>query len=220
MAKKKIETFLSLAISFPKASKKAKDKEILFHKLLSILEENKESLPVEVKSKKRARSIVLDSEDFMFTISFGKRGSTTRIRVLMNNPEKNMELANEVGNKVFNYMNAILGGGALEPSVSSHKTIAYPKKIANLATKIIGEGRLAEISEEVKQTLSAGGVYFEYKVGEREFSFATVSNERYADVLFSSITYKTKVPFDLLQTEYDELTNPMEIMKKLREMEY
>ena len=217
--KQKEETFLELEISFPKAPKKAKDKTTLFDKLLSLVEESKESLPVEVKSYKKRRHLILDSEEFRFDIFFGKRGSIVRTRALVHTPEKNLDIANEVGNKVISYMNTILGEGATGSRVMSEKTILYPKKTINLSRKIIGEGKIAKINEKVKRTLSPVGVFFEYKVNERDFSFATFSNKKAVEALLSSITYKDKMPFDLLRTEHNKLSEPAGVVKKLIEEE-
>lgn len=215
----KKETFLVVEISFPKAPKKAKDKQTLFTKFLSLIEESKESLPIEVEFQKRRRSIILDSDEFMFNIYFGKKGATIRMRVTVHDPEKNIDIANEVGNKVVNYMNTILGKGATETRVFSHQTTLYSNKIANLSKKIIGEGRITKINEEVKQILGPIGVFFEYKMNDRDFAFGILSDEKGAETLLSRITYKDKMPFDLIRIEHDELGNPASVIKRLTEME-
>lgn len=221
MAKKKEkeETLLVLEISFPKAPKKAKDKTVLFDKFLSLVKEIKESLPVEVKSYKRTRHVVLDSEEFRFDVVFGKRGSIVRTNAVVHTPEKNLDTANEVGNKVINYLNIILGEGATGSLVRCNKTTLYPQKTVNLGRKIIGEGKIAKINEKVKQTLSPAGIAFEYKANDREFTFATFANERGADLFLSRITYKGEMPFDLLRKEHNELGEPARVVKKLIEEE-
>lgn len=221
MAKKKekVSSLLKIGISFPKAPKKAKDKKIPFTKLLSLIEKSKESLPVKVRSERRRRYVALDSDEFMFAISFGKSGATIRVRVMVHDPEKNIDIANEVGNKIINFMNTILGEGATEPIVISDKTTLFPEEIPNVCKKIVGEKRIAEINEEVKQILTPIGIFVEYKTDDREFVLASISIEEGAEALLSRITYKGKVPFDLLRKEYDELANPAEILKKLSDVE-
>jgi len=211
--KEKEELILGLHISFPKAPKEREKREALFNKFLSLIEENKESLHVEIKSDKRKRDVILDSDEFMFVISFGKK--IPLAHVFVHEPEKNLDTANEFGNKFINYLNTILGEYAIESHVDSHKTISYPK--IDLSRKIIGEMRIAKINEKVKQTLSPVSVLFEYKINNREFAFATTSTEQ--SVLLSRIIYKDKLPFDLLQIECNELENPANIIKKLIEEE-
>lgn len=216
LTEKKEKSFAEIEIRFPKAPKKAKDREVLFNKFLSLIEESKESLPVRVKSNKRRRQIILDSDEFMFTISFRKILST---KILVNHPEENIDTVNEVGNKVINYMNTILGDKATNSSVFFSKRIFRPEKIINLCKKLIGEPRLAKINEEVKQPLNPIGVYFEYELKGKELGFMTFSNERSAEAIFCKSTYKDKIPFNLLRKEYNELASPTEIIKKLLEME-
>lgn len=138
---------------------------------------------------------------------------------MVHSPEKNIDSANEVGNKVINYMNTLLGEGATETRIFTYKTILYPEKITNLAAKIIGERRITKINEEVKQILSPIGIFFEYRINDRDFAFTGISNEGGAELLLSRITYKGKMPFDLLRKEHDELAKPADVLKKMNEME-
>lgn len=217
MAEKKeiIRTLAEFSIFFPKAPKKAEDKEALYSKFLSLVEENKE-LPVKVKSNKRKKRIILDSDEFMFAIYFGK---TLSIRTLVNDPDKHIDTINGVGNKIINYMNIILGEGARNSTVNSAKTTYYSKRIPNLSKKIIGETRIAKINEKVEQVLNPYAISFEYKLKEKEFSFGSFSGKASVEALLSSTPYKDRIPFNFLRKEYDELIKPEELMKKLAEME-
>jgi hypothetical protein len=216
LAKKEERTLAEFEINFPKAPKKVKEREVLFNKFFSLIEDGRESLPVKVKSHKRGRQIILDSDEFMFSISFGKTVST---KILVNAPEKNIDVVNEVGNKVINYMNTILGEKATNSHVILSKTILRPQKAVNLCKKLIGEPTLAKINETVKQTLNPVGIFFEYEFKEKYIAFSTLSNEKSAEGFFSRSVYKDKIPFDLLRKEYDMLVSPAEIVKKLIEME-
>jgi hypothetical protein len=214
--KEKEQTLLEFSINFPKAPKKAKEKRALFQKLLPLIEEQKEALPVRLKSNKRKRYVILDSDEFMFAISFGER---IAMRIAVVDPKKNLETVNKVGNKVINFVNTILGKRAIGSQINSSKTTIHPTKTINLAKKIMDERRIAKMNEEVKETLTPCGVYFEYKVKEREFSFATFSNEKSAELMFSSFAYKGELPFDVLRDEYNELAKPTAIIEELKKME-
>lgn len=216
MTGKKVTSYAEVRIIFPKASMKAKEQKVLFNKFFSLIEESKKSLPVKVMSNKRKRNIILDSDEFMFIISFKK---IELIKILMNQPEENISTVNEVGNKVINYINILLGDIASNSIVYFRKTTwGLPKKI-NLCKKLIGEPRLAKINEEVNQTLSPIGIYFEYKLKGKEFGLASYVNEKSLEEIRVKSTYKYKIPFNLLQKEYDELASPTEILKKLHKME-
>ena len=216
MAKKKEKTLAEFQILFPKAPRKGKDRKVLFNKFLSLVEESKESLLVEVKTNKRRKQVVLDSDEFMFLISFRKILST---KILVNDPEKNITTVNEVGNKVINYMNTILGDKATNSRVRCSKTTTHYRKTVNVCKKLLGEARLAKLSEAVEQPLKPIGIFMGYELKGRDISFATATNKRSGEILFCSSTYKDQIPFNFLRQEYDGLNHPAEIVKKLSELE-
>jgi len=211
-----VETLAEYEIRFPKSPKKAKDQAVLFNKFLSLIEESEESLPIKVKPKKRRRQAVLDSDEFMFAVSFRK---PLLIKILVNDPEKNIAIVNEVGNKVLNYMNTILGEEATNAKIILSKTIVYPQKTINLCKKMIGDQRLAKITEEVKQPMNVMGIVLGYELNGKKLRFANIANDRNIEVLRCISTYKGKIPFNVLRKQYDELANLEEIVKKLTEME-
>lgn len=214
--KKKKETIAEVRIIFPNAPKKAKDRKALFNTLLSLVEKDEESLPVEVKSNKKRKFIILDSDEFMFVMSFRKPVST---QMLVNNPNENIDTANEVGEKVINYMNSILGDEAKGSMVGSTKTVSYGKKIFNLSEKLVGRAKVVKMNEEVRQTLKPISIGIEYDVKDKTFAFFTLSDKTDRNRFASVTTYKDKIPFNVLRKEYDELASPEEFMEKLKGME-
>lgn len=201
----------------PKPLKKKEDRDSAFTKFLSLLEEDKESFAVDIRSNKRRRQIILDSENFMFTFSFGRR---PLVKISVNDPDKNKATVNEIGNKIVSYFNTIFGEVAVGTEVLSRKVVLYDKKIINLAEKLLGTGKIAKIGEFVKQTLRPFSISFEYRVGEKDFLFTCSSFKKAgAYLLISSTVYKDKMPFNLLEKEITELDYPVEVIKKLAEME-
>lgn len=209
------ETF-EVTISFPKAPKKAKDRESLFNKTLRLIEENKESIPAKLVSNKREKGIVLDSDEFTVVIQFGKELSA---KAIMKNPDKNLKTVNNVGNNIINFLNVVLEELANSSEVSSLRMI-FPEKPMNLAKKIVGTTQLARMNQTTKQVLNPLAIMLDYKVGERDFTFSDFSTETIImENLMSRITYKDRLPFDLLQREYAELNNPSTLVKTILEAE-
>lgn len=206
-------------VYYTKQLKTKRDRDLAFRKFLSLLEEEKESLVAcDIRVNKQRRRIILDSEDSLFTFSFGKRPSTN---IGVNDPEKNKASANQIGNKVVTYLNSILGDVAIGSKVASSKTLFHPMKQKNLAEKLLGVGRIAKINELVKQAVRPFSISFEYKLGEKNFIFTSFcpSEEGYGELIISGITYKDSLPFDLLDKEITELSNTEGIFKKLYEIE-
>lgn len=205
------------ALDFQKPLTKKEDRDFAFRKFLSLVEEDKESFAVSIRTNKRRRRIILDSEEFMFTFSFRKKPS---VRIVVSNPNKNLAVVNKIGSRIVSYLNTILGEVAVKPEVYSRKIILHPRQMVNLGEKLIGTGKIAKISEFVKQTLEPFSISFEYKIDDKYFLLSHSSSEKTAFQLFASRTvYKEKIPFNLLEKEITELSNPEELLKKLVEME-
>jgi len=212
----KEERLVEFEISFPGALEKVENMKALFNSFRSLVNESEEPLLGKIVTDKRGKQMILESDEFMFIISFRQ---TPMLSIVILNPDKNIKTVNEVGNQVINFMNTILGEGATGSKVISVKTISHPERMSNFCRKIISDVKIAKINKIVKQTLNPIGIFFEYKSGEKEFKFLTFSNKRTRSLLFSQTTYKDKIPFDLIVKEYEELEKPTEIINKLIEAE-
>jgi len=193
-----------------------KERGSAFSKFLSFVEENKESLPAKTSSRKRRKQIILDSENFFLTISFGKK---LAISAMINDPNKNKADVNEIGNKISSYINAILGEKAKGATVTSLLTFRSGKA-ANLAKKLVGESKVAKISDFLQEMIQPISIAFEYAMGEKAFFLShSTYNETTTRLIGSHIVYKNRLPFNLIEKEIDELDHSTRIMKKLIEME-
>ena len=216
MSKEKEKELFQVSISFSKIIKDAKEKESLFNRMLTLIKEHKESFPAKLLSYKRRKEIVLDSDEFMFSIRFGKHPSTV---IFVRDPEENMEIANGICNSLINFLNIILEEPATNSRVFSSITMA-PKKPFNLAKKIVGTTQLAKINEITKETLNPIAIALEYRKEEREYLIYNVFGHKTSQNLVASFTiYKGALPFNLLPKEYEELKNPKKILKMIAEME-
>jgi hypothetical protein len=192
------------------------DRDAKYDKFVSLIEENKSAFPLKIIIKRGKKQVVFDSKQFAFNITFGKK---VLMSIMIHNLDKNKTTANEVGSKITNYLNAILGEKAVRVRVGCVLLTSVPKKGVNMAERILGEGRIAKVSELTGHTLKPNSIGFEFKKGERDFMFSTYANHTYAQIVGSNILYKDKIPFDFLEKEINELNNPISIIKRLTEGE-
>lgn len=210
----KEEVFFQAFIGFPNVSKKAKDREMLFNETYRLIDKNKESFPAKLVLKKVKRKIILDSDDYMFTIDFKRRLVT---RIMVNNPDENMEVINKIGNSVINFLNTILGEQAKGSRVSITK-ICFSKKEVTLPSKIIGTAQLAKVNEIAKETLNPVAITFEYIKSNTNFMVSSISSTimKLRQNVFSSQTiFEEKLPFDLLQKENEKLNEATQLFVRL-----
>jgi hypothetical protein len=216
LAKEKIEeqTTLQCFVRFQKIKKK--DKDLAYAKFATLIEENKDVLPVKATVNHAKKRILLDAKDFAFEITFGKM---ILVNIMVNNPYENKAIVNEVSSKVINYLNTVLNEGANGARVACSLMTITSKKKVNLAEKLLGEGRIARVNEIVGQSLKPLSIGFEYKLGEKNFMLSLFSSKSSVQILASSTVYKDKMPFNLLEKEIGELDHPVSTIKRLSESE-
>lgn len=208
--------FVQLSVSFPKSPKVAGDIEPLFGKMLSLIQEGEKSFPAKLIVKSKQKRIVLDADDFMFNISFSKGIS---VRILVSNPNKNLQTVNNMGNTLINFLNTVLGDFGTEAKVSIARTMSLEKPV-NFARKIVGDVQMSRINEMTKEVLNPTAIMLGYKKGEREFSLSNFfSVEEGENFLSSNTVYKERLPFNLLQNEYDQLIDPSRVFSTLLQSE-
>jgi hypothetical protein len=211
------EEFFEMQIFFSKASEKVIDKKNLFDKILSLIKQNKESLGVKIRSNKREKKIIMSSDNFLLSINFGKE---IMMNFLIFKPDENIEIFNNVGNNIINYMNTILEDNANNPLIGCIKFIPVYKKNVNLAKKIISESRIVEINNVVEQVLNPISISLEYQIDDRGFllSFNSIKEKTNISVA-TRIYYKEKLTYNVMQEEYNELKKPLKILDVLIESE-
>ena len=206
---------LRIDIVFPKSPKYAKDRKSLLKKLKSWIREEKKSLSIQDTSFK-PNSVSLSREEFLWVAKFRKPISTI---LAVRDPEKNIELANDFGNKVLNYLKTILGKFASGAEVTTDAE-NYSVKLEGLGRKIIGETRLARINEITKKTFDPLGIIFQYKKGERTNIFMAASRgDEHALFILSDFSFKDTIPWDTVLSEYNEIKECEQTIVKLLEQE-
>lgn len=215
MPRKPPKNLLKIRISFPNSPKYAKDRKAILKKLKAWIREEKESLSIEeVKFERNAVSLM--REEFFWHAKFQKPISTF---FAIRDPEKNIELANEFGNKILNYLKTILDKFAFEAELTTDVE-NYSIKLEDLARKMIGESRLARINEITKKTLHPLGVIFEYeKDGRANMFMAASKNGDNALFAISSLSFKDTIPWDVVLSEYTEMKEFEQTISKLLEQE-
>ncbi len=217
MPKKEIKLdFFQASISFPKSPKVVGTIEPLFSKMLSLIKENEKTFPAKLIVKPKQRRIVLDADDFMLNVLFSKGIS---VRILVSNPSKNLQTVNSIGNTLINFFNTVLGELGTEAEVATGRTMSLEKPF-NFARKIVGDVQMSKINEMTKEVLNPSAIMLTYKKGEREFSISNFfSTDEGQNFLSSNTVYKERLPFNLLQIEYDHLADPNRVFSTLLQSE-
>ena len=79
---------------------------------------------------------------------------------------------------------------------------------------------MARINEIIKEVLNLMATMLAYKKGERDFSLSNYFSGEEGEIFLSSKTiYKERLPFNLLQTEYEQLTDPSRVFGTLLQSE-
>ena len=206
---------LRIDFSFPNSPKYAKDRKSLLKKLKSWIREEKISLSIQKTSFER-NAVSLMREEFFLGAKFRKPILTF---LIIRDPEKNIKLANEFGNKILNYLKTILGKFAYDAEVNTTME-NYSVKFEGLARKLIGESRLARINETAKKSFDPLSIGFEYEKDGR-IIFFMVAAKKEASALFvsSSFSFKDAIPWDVVLSEYTEIKECEQLVAELLEQE-
>lgn len=211
---KKKEVSLNLEISFLKSPKKAGDRRALLKKIRSLIEKERESLPFEdIKFEKN--SIVMFAEKVFSAIYSIKPMSMT---ITLEDPEVNIKEGNDIGNKLVNYVNTVLGDFGKGARAFSFEMF-YQEDKTDFVRKVVDEGKIAKFNELAQKTLNPVGLMFEYSVNDRETLLVSFQFKPSRGLgVFSRYTYKDALPWDLLLSEHKALVGGSKIFEKLREV--
>lgn len=206
-------------VVFPKAKKtKAKERKSFCSKMKTVLEREKQALRIKDVSFNK-ESIAIETEEFQGGIIFKKP-----VGLMLNvskDVEKNKTRVNELGNKLINYLNTIMGEYARDPRVSTTFMISK-KKGANLAKNFVGEATLAMINELVKKTLSLRGIVFEHVSENRRNFIVHLYSEKEGAAVLIMTRYDCKgmLSWDFVLEEYKSLNESKDIIRKLSQKEF
>lgn len=197
---------------------KAQERRELFRKMKSLVESDKESLPVEnISHNARAYTIALEAKEFGSSIVFRK---PIRMQITVGeDAEKNRIRVNELANKISNYLKTILGKSAKEADLYSMQIISFAG--TNLSRKFVEEAKLVKINELVKKTLEPRGICFSYKSDKHENMVIHLHHEKRAiQLTMSTCKFTDMIPWDFITEEYNNLKESMDITKKLSQREF
>lgn len=206
-------------IVFPKTKKtKVKERRTFYSKMKTVLEREKQALRIKDVSFDK-ESIAMEAEEFRGMIMFKKP-----IGIMLNvgkEIEKNKTRVNELGNKLTNYLNTIIGEYARDASVSTTLTISKKKGIS-LAKSFVEDATLAKINELVKKRLSPLGIVFEY-ASENRRNFVLHMYSESAGVVMGIISKydcKGMLSWDFILEEYKNMEEAKDIVRKLSQKEF
>lgn len=205
---KKDENVIQMSIMFNQAPKKAMERKMLFNKVKKWISDKEKELRIEKIEIKRNSVILSTKRKFKFLLSF-KEGII--FSSVIEDPKENIEDANQIGNKIINYLNTILGERASGVSVNVLHSIMTQKR-SLLPRKLIKEEEVAKINELTKRIMNPIGVMFEYELDDRDVSLLIMSmKETSACATASRRSLDDIVPWDFIKNEYKVL-NTEEIM--------
>ena len=205
-------------MSFPKTQGKVNENKCFLQEIVSLVEKTKDNLPAEIKIKKGNYRLILDSDNYMLSLSFRKR---LDIRIIVNKPDENILTVNKLANSIINYVNAVLKEKVASSNISVSKICSQEKPV-NLPSKIIGSAQLAKANEITKENLNPISVALEYKKDNRNClisSYYSKITETSENAAFHSLKLAEPMPFDILQKEYESLNYSFQLLDKLNEGE-
>lgn len=199
-------------LTFPKSPKKAEERKALLDKVKAWIEEQKETSPFK-KTETHRRMVYLEGDNSMFGVGFGKLMAA---RAAVIDPNLNLEAANELGNRVLAYVNVVLGERASGARVTTSLNKSS-KRISRLPKALLGETRLAKLSEIAKKNLVVNGLIFSFDVDDRNVvSFVFGAKGMSTHYFGSSDKMESVIPLDLLKSEYAIFSKSEDVIERLR----
>lgn len=210
---KKPHIMFTLGVSFPKSPKKAKERKILFTKMETWVNEHRKTFSVnDIEFRRRMNLIAFIDDDIVLGVSFRK---PIQVRIGLTDPDSSLKAANVLGNQILIYLNALLGKEAKGVTTKTSLDI-FRKQTSKLPKRILGESRLAELSEIARTNLFFNGAILTCKIDDRNFFFLIYGRENVDGRYFSSEReLMDVVPLDILKSEYEVLSKSKEILKRL-----
>jgi hypothetical protein len=205
---------LQTTLSFPNLKDSSKDKAPMFQEIVSLIKQNKDSLPKEVKILEKSTSIILDSEEYMIVIPQKIIG----VKIIANKPDQNIQIINKISNFVISFINVVLKEKAYGASL--YCAIFYnPKKEVDLPSKIIGSSQLAKANELTKEALIPVAIGFTIKKDNQEFAISSFysSSRPMQNNVSTKLDLTDAIPFDIIQKQYEKLIYGAQLLENLAE---
>lgn len=201
----------TLNMLLPKSSRSAETRQAHKKNLESWLNEEKKTMPFD-KMKSSKTQLYLMSKDFLFLVAFQRK---TTIVFATKKPTQNLEKLNEVSNRICAYINAIMPQEVKEVIVSSEFENTQEGQ-RDFAGKVIGDARIARVSEILKNPWKPLALVFEWNTNKRH-NIAMCGQFRKEEGLFLSSTYKweNSLPLDVVITEKNEFLKLQEMVSNI-----
>lgn len=219
--KKEQIMFMQSIVSFPKTEGKTKENKAFFKEIVALIDENKKTLPKEVKVRKETHRLVLDSDNYMITVLCNQ---CFELRALINEPITNIDPANNLTNTVTSYLNAVLKEKASQSSIVINEIFSRENDV-NLASKMVGSAKMAKANEIAKETLTPFAIGFEYVKEDKRYIISSLySKTQKSGPIQNSVSVQLKleepIPFDLLKKQYENLNYSVQLCERLVEGEF
>lgn len=211
------QEFLNILINYPKITHNKEERKEFCNRIFLLLDKDKDTFPAKTILKRKQEEIIIDSDDFMFSIIFRK---TFRARIMLNEPKKNSAVVDKTGNILINILNTVLGEKAANSEVVSIITFFYQKQ-SNFPIKMVGTAQIERINEIAKEKLTPTAIGFEFKRENTDFRFSIFSSKSMIqDSISAKTVFKENLPFDLLLKEQEKLNVAANIIDKLKNAEW
>jgi hypothetical protein len=204
-------TEFTLNILLPKSSGSAETRSVYKNKLQAWLTEEKKTMPFEKMASSKTQ-VSLMSKDFVFLANFQKK---TLIVFGAKKPMQNIDKLNDVSNRICAYLNTIMPQEVKEAEVTSDFSNIQKGKV-NFAKKIIGDARMAKVSEILKIPWNPMALAFQWKADMRE-NIAMCGKFRTEEGLFlmSHFKWENNLPLDAVIAEKKEFLKLQEMVSTI-----
>ena len=185
----------------------------MFQEISSLIKQNRDSFPKEVTLKEKRAGIILESEEYMISIS-----KNVNIRIIANKPDRTIQTINKISNLIISFINVVLKEKAYGASIYS-VILYYPDKVVDLPSKIIGSSQLAKANELTKEALIPIVIGFSFKKDNQEYSISSFYSPTrpMQNNVSNRINLAEAIPFDIVQNQYEKLIYGAQLLLNLAE---
>jgi len=208
---------LRISIALNKISEDEELKKGIIKKIVPLIEKLTDTYKFELIVEEDDLEIDLEFDSFSINIDFELKKPYISIWVL--NPTKQIiEENNDFCNKIVTIFNTILGSNAENNIINSIRMISYEQKFEEFFKYLCNEEKLLRINEMAKNILEPNIVGFIYKNNDKEYNISLYSNEKSLIFLGSNFNNENIIPINILQKEYSDFDDPLNISNNIVKM--
>lgn len=204
------DQYFTINLKFPNMPKSQENLAYL-DKFNSWIQEEMKSMPIK-KIKFKRQQIILQSKDFFIGLHFEKQ---MELVLSAKKPRENLDQLNTICNKIFSYLNTTVPEGTKKVDVGTDLFLTE-KGESDFAKKVIGDSRIAKISEIIKSQWSPFGILYEWKIGDRtHIAMVGSYGSVHTIALSSAFKWENGLPLDAITVEKEELLKFEESVEKI-----